>query len=1366
MNRRHPARWALFLFLLAGGLLLGLYLLRGVLLYPHLKQAAIEALRNDLDLQLELGAIRGSLLGGLEFDDIRISTLPGADTPLKVSMDALRGQYRLIDLLQGFDAFLSGMTVTLERPRVAIDLSRPSSESPAESGAEAPGSWPAVLPGIVVTDGRLDIAGDGYGSRWDGIRLGPSARSGGAAADVQIEIAEWRWHLPPLRDGQVKARARLVLAPSGRLVVHGLELNNTALVDEGWADLAQLPRSLSFEARIPSGKGHLVVSGRHDEDALQLHLDGQEMNLALVQRILAMPPQDLSGKVAVAVDLMIPYAQPETLNGTVEVNAGSGHWQSFTWEQMSLQARAGEGRLSVPRAEWRGQGNTGRIQDLSLSTAALFDGPLDRLLSGLNARFEVSLKNIPALTALWNVDIQPTAASIPSHQLAVQGHVQAGLLRLTEGRLTCGDSQIDLKRLQVDLAALADQRKDADLEAEADLDVPALADFAALLPLPSLAGRLQGHLKLSGPLRAPRGTLALQGEDLYLGGIRLGQLVADGRIDGEWLRVPKVALRNGNDHITLSGRVNLDSGQLADTRWTAQIQDMGAYANPLLPAAWPARGHVDLTATIAGTLALPDLQAAFTLTKAGLGDLTAAQIKGALQASPHQLTITRIDLKSVPGDLMLAGQMAFGQGDSPLTARLTRFSLQKDDAALNLAAPAQIVGQPDGGWQITPLVLAGSAGRIAISGRLGGTAPADLLVELDGIRAEPWLAVWDGPLRALEDADARLRLSGTGAAPRIDFAGSLRGMQIGQWPHALQGQFGLALDAGGLVVRRWTWTDDAGQQMSAEGRIPLVYRDGWQDSGAPLQLKAELVLGDLAILKDAVPDVPIAGGRLTAEIDLAGTLAAPTGTLQSVLHDLRLTPALEGQPQGPFEGEALVRLHGRGADLVELRIASARMSLQGTGHWRIDETVAPWSFRTGHWPGGAVAGAVDLDVPDLGWLAAMLPGVRRISGRLKGSLAIEGPWQAPAVKADLRLEEGGLQPEGDAPPLEALHADLAADGTQVVLRSGGGEIGGAPFQLTGALRKTDGGEWTTDFRFDGTNLLLYRSADIRVRADTALHLTGPVAKMALQGEVGLTNSRFKRNVDFFGFLKSAPPSAGTPSEVLFSLPDPPWKDMTFDVTIDSKTPFELTNNVAKGGLRPHLHLGGTGELPLLTGDVYLDPIRLRLPAGLMTLQSGVIRFLPSRANRPVMDLQGEGKVLNYDITALIEGSLDEPQVTLSSSPPLPGDELMLMLITGRPPADKNSTERRGVPMNLAVYIGQDLLLQWFGGGETESWTSLLDRFEVTVGRRVTRGGDETLEAQFRLGEDVLRDGDSIYITGERDVFDFYNAGVKFVFRFK
>jgi translocation and assembly module TamB len=53
-----------------------------------------------------------------------------------------------------------------------------------------------------------------------------------------------------------------------------------------------------------------------------------------------------------------------------------------------------------------------------------------------------------------------------------------------------------------------------------------------------------------------------------------------------------------------------------------------------------------------------------------------------------------------------------------------------------------------------------------------------------------------------------------------------------------------------------------------------------------------------------------------------------------------------------------------------------------------------------------------------------------------------------------------------------------------------------------------------------------------------------------------------------------------------------------------------------------------------------------------------------------------------------------------------------------------------------------------------------------MGRAVSRTGEETIEAQFRIADDVLRDGDNLYITGERDIFDFYNAGVKIVFRFK
>lgn len=320
--------------------------------------------------------------------------------------------------------------------------------------------------------------------------------------------------------------------------------------------------------------------------------------------------------------------------------------------------------------------------------------------------------------------------------------------------------------------------------------------------------------------------------------------------------------------------------------------------------------------------------------------------------------------------------------------------------------------------------------------------------------------------------------------------------------------------------------------------------------------------------------------------------------------------------------------------------------------------------------------------------------------------------------------------------------------------------------MAGDLRRTGDNGWSTDLHLTGTNLLFYRSEGIRVRADADLRLKGPLERMTLGGEIGLTSGRLSRNLDFFSALKEDRPSAGVPAELLFSLPDPPLKDMQFDVRITSPSPFIVRNNVARGSLRPDLHLGGTGELPLLTGEVYVDPTRLRLPAGAMQISSGVVRFLASRPNQPQLNLLGEGRAFDYEITVLIEGTANEPQITLSSFPPLPGNELMLMLISGQPPATENRTATSGVSMNLAVYVGQDLISQLFGGDEAESWASIVDRFEVTLGRRTTRAGDDTLETQFRLGEDLLMDGDTLYITGEKDMYDFYNAGLKFVFRFK
>jgi translocation and assembly module TamB len=304
-------------------------------------------------------------------------------------------------------------------------------------------------------------------------------------------------------------------------------------------------------------------------------------------------------------------------------------------------------------------------------------------------------------------------------------------------------------------------------------------------------------------------------------------------------------------------------------------------------------------------------------------------------------------------------------------------------------------------------------------------------------------------------------------------------------------------------------------------------------------------------------------------------------------------------------------------------------------------------------------------------------------------------------------------------------------------------------------------------RIEGDNLLLFRTPGLRLRADTAVSLTGPLNAMLLEGTLAVSDSRFTRYYDLLSTFRGQPETVNGRGIRLFSFHEPPLRDLRFDLRIVAKNPFVIANNLLSGELRPDLRLSGTGEVPVLTGRIFVDAARLRLPSGRMVFKTGLIQFLPADPDRPVLDLVGTSRLLGYDVTMVVEGAYDAPAVTLSSSPPLSNEDLLMLVLTGTPPPVESGTiDQQRRALNVAVYIGQDLIERWFGNENGGSLDAVLERFDAEVGRDVTRKGDETLEAQFRLTDGFFRQGDTLYLTGEKDVFDYYNVGLRIVFRFK
>lgn len=388
--------------------------------------------------------------------------------------------------------------------------------------------------------------------------------------------------------------------------------------------------------------------------------------------------------------------------------------------------------------------------------------------------------------------------------------------------------------------------------------------------------------------------------------------------------------------------------------------------------------------------------------------------------------------------------------------------------------------------------------------------------------------------------------------------------------------------------------------------------------------------------------------------------------------------------------------------------------------------------------------------------------IRRAGGALDGKLAVGGTVGDPALDGELTWREGELKLNSRVPSADALEARFVFANDELVCEGFTGELGGAPFALEGRVQL--GGEVPIlDLQLRGEDLAIVRERGIKFRGDVQVAVNGPLDKAACTGSMRLTDARYTADwilLDPQALLtngESAPTVVS--SGPLFSLPEP-LAGWTLELTIDSEQAIEVDNNLLDARLRPDLKLKGTGRAPELHGTVYLDTAQLSLFSTKLSFEGGTVRMVPERPRAPLVDLRASTRMRGYDVELLLSGSAAEPVVDLSSSPSLPRDSILTLLLTGQPPED--ATVEAGAK-RAAFFLAQDAVARWLAGDSAGSGESWAERLEVDAGADVTASGAETIEIRFRLTQDP-RSSRNTYMVGERDIHDRINYGVRFVFQ--
>ena len=839
--------------------------------------------------------------------------------------------------------------------------------------------------------------------------------------------------------------------------------------------------------------------------------------------------------------------------------------------------------------------------------------------------------------------------------------------------------------------------------------VPELAPFGALAGS-HLAGSTKLHLRLA---QAENGaaTLALDGEVALTQapaglGAFLGprdEIALRASLQNNTVHIEKLHLSGQDFALGLSGKAG-KSGIALET--AAKI---GALA-PLAPAM---QGTLAETGSITGTAKDFAVQA----------DLTGSAGPKGQKTGPFDVKLNLQHLPSTPqgtltGSGMLAGaplqlDAAFAQtagGGFTLKLGQAQWRSVNAGADLRLAkgaalptgtarfaiaslrdlrpfVPATLSGGVQGDFASSPggvklnltasnLVVSPSLG--AVSAKIAASGPVQAL----GFTAQASLAGLMGHPAKL---NARGTLNIPGRKAQLSaFAADWHGLNARlQAPVSIETQPAIAVRHLALVLN--------GARVTMDGEV-----------SPQLNLRAAVQNLPLNVANLFAPSLG-AAGTLSANATLSGPPTAPRGTVHINASGLHMAQgAAAALPPASLKGSA--QLAGSSGTVDVALQAGPQITLVLKGQAPFSAT-APMNLHA--------TGKVNLSLLNL-LLAAQ---GTLVHGKLGLDMRLTGTAKAPIANGNVRLTGGDVQNIGSGLALTNIDMTVAAQGQTITLQNLTATAGEGTLSGHGTLA------------LDG-----FMPVNITILAKNASPVVSDLITETLNGDVNLKGAvkgplTLGGNIDIakasINIPHGLPPSvADLPIIMQGAPPRPPPAPpppIALHLNVRAKNQIFIRGDGLFAELGGFLRLRGTlaapnpqGHFELIRGNFNLAGRSLQFTSGSIGFNGG--GFIPSLN---LVASASSAQVSNTSLT--VGGTAAKPTITLSSTPPLPSDEILAQLLFGQSASSLTPFQAASLAAALAQISG-------LGGGlnPLDKLRGALGLDELSIGG--TGSGPPTLQA--------------------------------------
>ncbi len=1352
-------------------LLVAIYLLRGPLLARPLARLVGDRLSGATGLVVEVDRVDGTLLSDVVLSGVRARA--SHRTLRRMDCDRVRVRFDVVDLLRrgplAAIRAIEARGVDVELDPTAVD------EAATEPAVATTSNWldsiPDPLP-ISSISARVQWRGNGGIGRANGLTL----RGDGDRVDVEVE----RLDLP--RDGVAGAPLACGLsierlAPREFRVRSIRPLDGLTLDDARVAFPADGGVAATFSGRLRNSR----IEGALRERTLTCHTDG--LDLSALPRWLGDflgTADELPHGGTLAADLSVT-----PLGGAIAEIRGTATVHDLRWRDAALDVVAIAGVWS---------GGHGSVDSLSVTRgSAHVDATgvsVDAAVPWFVSRVEHAKVAVPEVdeVAHW----LSLGSEVPQSLARVRG-VDVELTSEDGRRVTVARGTVALIDVTCDVTgtAILPARPDAWRETDVGLRIAAEnwdleTTLSTVGALPPVRGRVDVIARIDGRIAAPRAFATLAARDLLVAGHAFEHASAE--IDVQWprARVTCIEVHASEGSITGTAVADLERQQITGGTFDADITTLG----PLVALAGEApqlhgrarvhgvirrlgRDQVALDAAITAD--------ALELERVAVGSLSA---RANLDWPRLQVADLRVDGPSGTAD----GAIELDVRDVASTSGHATFALETPGvrAILGSISGAPVMADatrldghltrsadaPPGSWDGDVRL---HCPRLTVAGRTFDDVDAHATFRDGGRQVPNFTLQWNGGrVEGAAAIGAHSSLSADGTD--VDLSGIVAG---------LGGRASFHLSASGSAAHPEIAARvdcDTVTFESLTARVGFTVRQ----SAGVMSIQSLLIDGPEVHVEgtlDVPCEVGTEGVRLTDGVGLAAAIVGRTTLLARSspavdafpfsVHDVEfridaagdaMTATVAGRDPGWIDAGHATRLAGGlriaarwtpevanvdvvlgdgGPALVTLR-AESKVSFDLV---RLRESIASLVRAP-------MRGSVTFTIPELASFERLIPDVERLSGSATGHVDFEGTASDPRLAGEATLGPASIRFKTDAPAIDATARLRLAD-RRVTIDGFEGRVGYAPVFAHGAITFTDARNPTVELETSGENVLLTRSADLRIRADVQATIAGPFDAMKVTGVVRVTDAVYSRPID--------PVADATPlvdeNFRPFQLRDKPLNGMRFDVRGTASESVRIDNGLVRTVLSGDVRLRGTGEAPRLEGRIATKTGSIRLPFARLKIDQAEIVFRPEDGFAPKLEATAHTRVKTYDLAVRASGVIPDVELVVASLPPLPQQNAFLLLAAGVAPSDLPSGAATWSTLRQTGTLAGTKLLSSLMESADDDEETALDRFSFETGRDGTQGGTTTIDAEFKLSE-------HLFLRAERDRFEGNNVGFVWRLRFR